>query len=626
MDATVSKGSPTEPREEGTGVLAVSAPAGGANVVAVPPRRHTERPTPNGRNGHNGDALHADSFDRWLHSNLARFSRAISPAALLLAYVDWIAHLGLSPAKQAELARKAWRKAYRLALYLPRSLDKDAPWCIEPLEQDRRFSHPDWRLYPFNVIAQSFLLTQQWWYNATSEIRGVAKHHEDIAVFVARQLLDIVSPSNFLASNPRAIGKTLETHGLNLYFGWQNWLAEFERIQAGRPPAGADAFRPGETVAVTPGQVVFRNRLIELIQYAPTTATVRAEPVLIVPAWIMKYYILDLSPSNSLIGHLVDRGHTVFCISWKNPDANDRDRGMEDYLRMGIGDALDAVEAICGLPGVHAVGYCLGGTLLAIAAAAMARDGDKRLSTITLLAAQTDFSEPGELGLFIEESQMMFLEDIMFDRGYLSAGEMSGAFQLLRSNDLFWSRAVHQYLMGETSPMTDMMAWNADTTRMPYRMHAQYLRRLFLNNDLALGRYRVTGKPVALSDVRVPMFVVGTESDHVAPWRSVYKIHLLADGEITFALTTGGHNMGIVSPPGTPKRAYRILTHSADGKYIDADSYLAQASRREGSWWSAWFEWLDLHSTGEEAPPRIGAPSKGYPPIEPAPGGYVLQA
>ena len=623
MDATVSNGSPAKsPDDRVVPAPTAQSKSAPGRIVPLPARRAVETSSANGRNG---DVLHADSFDRWLHSNLSRFTRAISPAALLLAYVDWIAHLGLSPAKQAELARKAWRKAYRLALYLPRSFDKDAPWCIEPLAQDRRFSHPDWRAFPFNVIAQSFLLQQQWWYNATSEIRGVSKHHEDIAVFVARQLLDIVSPSNFLWTNPQALGKTFESRGLNLWFGWQNWLAEFERIQAGRPPPGVDDFRPGETVALTPGHVVFRNRLIELIQYEPTTQTVRAEPLLIVPAWIMKYYILDLSPSNSLIRHLVDRGHTVFCISWKNPDANDRDRGMEDYLRMGIGDALDAVEAICGLPGVHAVGYCLGGTLLAVAAAAMARDGDTRLASITMLAAQTDFSEPGELGLFIEESQMMFLEDIMFDRGYLSAGEMSGAFQLLRSNDLFWSRAVHQYLMGEPSPMTDMMAWNADTTRMPYRMHAQYLRRLFLNNDLALGRYRVTGKPVALADVHAPMFVVGTESDHVAPWRSVYKIHLLASGEITFALTTGGHNMGIVSPPGTPKRGYRLLTHSHEGRYIDADTYLAQAARHEGSWWTAWFAWLDAHSSGAEAPPRMGAPTKGYPPIEPAPGSYVMQ-
>jgi polyhydroxyalkanoate synthase len=619
MDATVSTSLQDKPRGSAP-VKSLPAPS---TALAAGPRRQAQR-LPS--NGHNGDTLHADSFDRWLHSNLARFTRAISPAALLLAYVDWIAHLGLSPAKQAELARKAWRKAYRLALYLPRSLDKEAPWCIEPLEQDRRFSHPGWRLFPFNVVAQSFLLQQQWWYNATSEIRGVSKHHEDIAVFIARQLLDIVSPSNFLWTNPQVLAKTLEAGGLNLYFGWQNWLADFERMQAGRAPAGVEAFRPGENVATTPGQVVFRNRLMEVIQYAPATPTVRAEPVLIVPAWIMKYYILDLSPSNSLVRYLVEHGHTVFCISWKNPDAGDRDRGMEDYLRMGVGDALETVNAICGKQRIHAVGYCLGGTLLAIAAAALARDGDDRLASITMLAAQTDFGEPGELGLFIEESQMMFLEDIMFDRGYLSAGEMSGAFQLLRSNDLFWSRLVYQYLMGEAAPMTDMMAWNADTTRMPYRMHAQYLRRLFLNNDLALGRYRVSGRPVALGDIRAPMFVVGTESDHVAPWRSVYKIHLLTNGEVTFTLVTGGHNMGIVSPPGTPRRSYRVLTRAYDGKYIDADSYLAQATRHEGSWWTAWQGWLAARSTAEIEPPPMGAAGKGYPVIEPAPGSYVLQA
>jgi polyhydroxyalkanoate synthase len=572
----------------------------------------------------NGDNLHADSFDRWLHSNLARYSQAISPAALLLAYVDWISHLALSPAKQTELARKAWRKLYRLALYLPRSMSREAPPCIEPLEQDRRFSHAAWKQFPFNVISQSFLLTQQWWYNATSEVRGVSRRHEDIAVFVARQLLDIVSPANFPTTNPEVLAKTIETRGLNLYFGWLNWVADFERQQAGRPPAGIEAFRPGETVAITPGRVVFRNRLIEVIQYAPATDKVRAEPVLIVPAWIMKYYILDLSPDNSLIRYLVQHGHTVFCISWKNPDAGDRDRGMEDYLRMGVGDALDAVNAIVPDEKVHAVGYCLGGTLLAIAAAALARDNDPRLASVTLLAAQTDFSEPGELGLFIEESQLMFLEDMMFDRGYLSAEQMSGAFQLLRSNDLVWSRMVHEYLMGEPTPMTDMMAWNADTTRMPYRMHAQYLRRLFLNNDLAVGRYRVGGRPVAVSDIRVPMFVVGTATDHVAPWRSVYKIHLLTGTEITFVLTTGGHNMGIVSEPGHAGRSYQMMMRPADGKYYDADGYGAQAPRKTGSWWPEWQQWLAARCEREVAPPAMGNAARGYPAMDAAPGSYVL--
>ena len=590
------------------------------NVVALPLKTRGAEPpmTPA-----TAPPVYGDGFDRWLHSVMGRFTGAVSPAALMLAYVDWVAHLQLSPVKQAELARKALRKLYRLALYAPRSLQMDTPWCIDPLPQDRRFRHPDWKLFPFNLYAQSFLLTQQWWHNATSEIRGVSKHHEDIAEFMARQLLDIVAPSNFPATNPEILRKTMESAGLNLLFGTMNWIDDYERKEAGRPPAGAEKFRPGESVAITPGTVVFRNRLMELIQYSPTTSTVFAEPVLIVPAWIMKYYILDLSPSNSLIKYLVDQGHTVFCISWKNPDAADRDRGMGDYLRMGVQDALDAVAAIAPNRKIHSVGYCLGGTLLAIAAAALARDNDPRVATVSLLAAQTDFTEPGELGLFIEESQLMFLEDMMFDRGYLSADQMSGAFQLIRSNDLVWSRIVREYMLGERVPLNDMMAWNADTTRMPYKMHSQYLRRLFLDNDFAEGRYRVGGRPVAVSNIRWPMFCVGTLSDHVAPWRSVYKIHLLTGAEITFVLTTGGHNAGIVSEPGHPGRSYQVMTRPAEGTYLDADAYAAQAPHKDGSWWPEWQRWLATRSGARAAPPAIGAPAKGYAPIEPAPGSYV---
>jgi polyhydroxyalkanoate synthase len=591
------------------------------NVVALPLKQRSGEPA---MPAVLAQPIRADGFDRWLHSLIGRYTGAVSPAALLLAYVDWVSHLQLSPARQAELARKAWRKLYRLLVYAPRSLQPDAPWCIEPLPQDRRFRHRDWKIYPFNLWAQTFLLTQQWWHNATSDIRGMSKHHEDIVEFMARQILDIIAPSNFPLTNPEVLAKTVETGGFNMLFGAMNLIDDFERKQAGRPPAGSEKFRPGETVAVTPGTVVFRNRLIELIQYSPTTSDVYAEPVLIVPAWIMKYYILDLSPNNSLIKYLVEQGHTVFCISWKNPDEGDRDRGMGDYLRMGVMDALDAVTTIMPERKMHAVGYCLGGTLLTIAAAALARDGDDRLSTVTLLAAQADFTEPGELALFIEESQMMFLEDIMFDRGYLSAEQMAGAFQLIRSNDLVWSRILREYIMGERAPMTDMMAWNADTTRMPYRMHTQYLRRLFLDNDLAEGRYRVGGKPIAVSNIRVPMFCVGTVSDHVAPWRSVYKIHLLTGAEVTFALTTGGHNAGIVSEPGHAGRSYQVMTRRIEGTYLDPEAYVAQAPNKAGSWWPEWQQWLVAHSGERVAPPPIGAPRQGYSPLDAAPGTYVL--
>jgi polyhydroxyalkanoate synthase len=378
-------------------------------------------------------------------------------------------------------------------------------------------------------------------------------------------------------------------------------------------------------VAITPGKVVLRNRLIELIQYAPATAKVRPEPVLIVPAWIEKYYILDLSPVNSLVKYLTTQGHTVFMISWKNPGPEDRDLALEDYRQLGVMAALDAVGAIVPGRNVHGVGYCIGGTMLAIAAAAMARDGDKRLASTSFFAAQTDFTEAGELMLFIDESQLAFLEDVMWEQGFLDSRQMAGAFQLLRSNDLVWSRGMRNYLLGEREPITDLMAWNADATRMPYRMHTDYLRGMFLQNDLAEGRFVAGGRPIALKDIDTPMFAVGTERDHVAPWHSVYKLHLLADTEVTFVLTSGGHNAGIVSEPGHPGRHYRLATRRSDQAYVDPDVWEADTPVREGSWWSAWSAWLAQHSGTPVPPPPMGAVGAGFAPVGDAPGTYVLQ-
>jgi len=567
----------------------------------------------------------ADRLDTQAHAQLARASSGLSPASALLAWQDWAVHLATSPGKQIALAQLAATQAQALGQYMRERLQA-APHqeqvLVEPPAQDRRFVDPAWRKWPFCLWQQSFLLTQQWWDAATHGVRGVDPHHENMVAFWARQYLDVFSPGNQLPTNPLVLHRTAEELGANLVRGAQHLAEDLRQAAAGT--AQETGFTVGRDVAVTPGQVVLRNRVMELIQYAPATATVHPEPVLLVPAWIMKYYILDLSPQNSLVKYLVDQGHTVFCISWKNPGEAERDLGMDDYLRDGFHAALDAVNAIVPKRKVHATGYCLGGTLLAIAAAAMARDGDTRLASTSYFAAQTDFSEPGELALFIDESQVSMLEAQMAKTGYLKASQMAGAFQMLRSYDLLWSRLVNDYLLGERSGFNDLMAWNADATRMPATMHSQYLRRLFLNDDLSEGRYPVGGRPVSLGSLTLPTFMVGTATDHVAPWRSVHKLHFLSPAEITFVLTSGGHNAGIVNPPvPTSKRHYQGLTREAGGTYLAPDDWLAAAPTVEGSWWPAWQEWLKARSGKPVAPPHMGA--RGYKALADAPGEYVLE-
>ncbi len=571
----------------------------------------------------------SDVIDRSLHAAVSRMTAGLSPAALAEAYFDWATHLAAAPGKQAQLVDKGVRKSMRFANFLMKcafaAQNNANAACIDPLPQDKRFAAAAWTTWPFNVFSQAFLLQQQWWHNATTGVRGVTAQHERMVEFAARQILDMYSPANFVGTNPEVLQRTMEQRGANLVRGFQNLLEDWERAVAGKKPVGADAFLPGKNVAASKGKVIFRNRLIELIQYEPTTDTVRPEPILIVPAWIMKYYILDLSPHNSLVRYLTDQGFTVFMISWKNPTPEDRDLSMEDYRTLGIMAGVDAVSAIVPNHKIHGVGYCLGGTLLSIAASAMARDGDDRLRSLTLLAAQTDFTEAGELMLFINESQLSFLEDTMWEQGFLDTRQMAGAFQLLRSNDLIWSRMVHDYMMGEREPMNDLMAWNADATRMPYRMHSEYLRHLFLDNDLAEGRFFAGGQPVALTDIRAPILAVGTQRDHVAPWKSVFKIHLLTDVEVTFLLVSGGHNAGIVSEPGRNGRSYQIASKAADERYIDPIAWAARSPAYSGSWWPALTDWLTARSGTPVPPPLMGNTARGYGPIADAPGRFVHQ-
>ena len=564
-------------------------------------------------------------LDRATHAALGRLTGGLSPIALSLAYADWAQHLAYSPDKQMDLMLKAQRAwSQYLGYCISSCLEPACRLCISPLPQDKRFKADAWHRWPYLQIHQGFLLTQQWWQDATTNITGVSKHHEDVVSFVARQLLDTVSPANFPATNPEVFDEGIATVGQNFMMGAAHLMEDLQRHMSGKPPVGRESYVIGRDVATTPGEVVIRNDLIELIQYAPVTESVHPEPVLIVPAWIMKYYILDLSPENSLVRYLVANGHTVFMVSWKNPGVADQNLGMEDYRRLGVMTAVDAVSAT--LPGqhIHGVGYCLGGTLLSIAAAAMARDDDNRLATLTLLAAQTDFAEAGELMLFIDEAQVGFLENIMAEQGYLDTRQMAGAFQLLRSNDLIWSALVQTYLMGKRRPMIDLMAWNADATRMPARMHSEYLRHMFLNNDLADDRYCVNGQPISLRDIRHPIFAVSTLSDHVAPWRSVYKIHARTKSDVTFVLSNGGHNAGIVNPPGNAKRFHQIATHKDLATYVDPDLWQEHAVHHDGSWWPCWQSWLAEHSGEPATPPGMGAGQAGIETLCPAPGKYVL--
>lgn len=567
-------------------------------------------------------ALGLENADRVLHAAEARLTHGISPAALLAAHMDWLVHLLNAPGKQAALAYRAWQAGMRLGLYAGHRLQGQE--AVPPVRADRRFADPQWQSLPYDLYTQAFMLAENWWHAATTGLRGVTAQHERQVAFVARQLLDIASPANFPWTNPEVVRRTLDENGRNLIRGFMYWLEDQEALGTGADRRNG-RYLVGRDVAVTPGDVVYRNDLMELIQYRPATAQVQAEPVLIVPAWIMKYYILDLSPGNSLVRYLVAQGHTVFAISWKNPTEAQRHQGLDDYRHKGVMAALDAIAAIVPGRRVHACGYCLGGTILTIAAAHMAREGDQRLASMTLLAAQTDFSEAGELMLFIDESQLAYLEDLMWDQGYLDTKQMAGAFQLLRANDLVWSRLVRQYLLGERDEPTDLMAWNADGTRMPARMHSEYLKSLFLENRLSRGRYAIDGRPVVITDIRVPIFALGTEQDHIAPWQSVYKIRLLSDTDVTFVLASGGHNAGIVSEPGHPRRHYRIMTMAAADSYIAPDMWAAQAPLHDGSWWPAWRAWLAAAGGPSVAPPAQGAAASGFPVLAAAPGSYVLE-
>ncbi len=539
------------------------------------------------------------------------------------AWLDWLATLGRSPEQQAQLMQSAAHKWQDTWNFATQALG-GAP--LAPSKTDRQFANEAWSQWPFNVYAHAYGNMVGWWNEALSLKQQLPADSAQRLDFSARQMLAASSPANFLHTNPELLKQTHEEQGANLIRGTVHWLEDMRRMLERTPAPGTEKFRVGEAVAVTPGKVVFRNELMELIQYSAQTTSVFAEPVLITPAWIMKYYILDLSPHNSLVRYLVEQGHTVFMISWKNPTAADATLGMDDYVRLGFDAALDAVTRIVPDRKVHSVGYCIGGTLLSIAAAEQMRRGDTRIASVTLFAAQTDFSEAGELSVFITPGQLAALDQKMKQAGVLTSEEMGMSFALLRSADLVWAPSVNTYLRGRRESLNDLMAWNADGTRMPCRMHSEYLSRLYLNNELARGQFPLAGETIDLGRIQAPMFVVGTQTDHVAPWRSVYKVRSLTNSDdYTFLLTSGGHNAGIVSDLGHAGRSYQVATKSNGDQYLDPDGWAATAPRKQGSWWPEWVSWLKQRSSPLGQLPQLGATAKGLPPLGDAPGSYVFQ-
>jgi polyhydroxyalkanoate synthase subunit PhaC len=491
-----------------------------------------------------------------------------------------------------------------------------------PRKGDNRFSHEDWKNhFLFDYVKQSYLIAARHIHQAVSEVENLPDDERKKVDFFTRQYIDALSPSNFALTNPEVVRETLNSGGENLLRGLNNLLGDIERGhgQLQISMTDAKAFTLGKNVATTPGKVVFQNELMQLIQYQPSTQEVYKRPLLIIPPWINKYYILDLRESNSFIKWAVDQGHTVFVISWVNPGKEYAGKTFEDYLHQGPNDALDAVERATGEKQVNVIGYCLGGTLLGAALAQMAEKKDKRFASATFFVSLLDFSIPGELGVFIDEKQVENLERRMNERGYLEGSEMAGTFNMLRSNDLIWSFVVNNYLMGKDPFPFDLLYWNSDSTRMPAKMHSFYLRNMYLANKLKdPGGISLDGVPIDLRKIKIPAYFISTAEDHIAPWKSVYKGARILSGKVRFVLGGSGHIAGIVNPPAAKKYCYWINPEFPE----KAEEWLKAAARHEGSWWTDWQAWMDENSGGEKVAARTPGDGK-LRVIEDAPGAYV---
>jgi polyhydroxyalkanoate synthase len=492
---------------------------------------------------------------------------------------------------------------------------------IEPAPGDNRWKHPAWRDNAlFDALKQGYLLATQAVLDGIDRAPDVDLETKTRVKFFAKQFCDAMSPTNFGFLNPAVIEETINTGGRNLQKGVQNMLDDL-RDNAGRPAlVDKSAFTVGQNVATTAGAVVFRNELIELIQYQPTTETVYARPLLIVPPWINKFYILDLQPKNSLIKFALDNGIAVFVVSWRNPDAAQGHLDFSDYLELGPLAAGDAVRRITRAASINQIGYCIGGTLTSMELAYLAKTDPSVVNAVTFFAALTDFEEAGDLKNFLGPEAVAYVEKRMGDSGVLSASDMADTFNMLRANDLIWNVAVNRYLLGKDAPAFDLLYWNSDATRMPAAMHAYYLNNMYVRNALAQGKLEYKGTPIDLHAVRNDTYVVASIEDHIAPWRSVYKMTQMFSGDTQFRLGHSGHIAGIINPPGSGKGNY----WAGKANPPSADDWFVAAEKRAGSWWSDWIGWLQQRS-GERVPAPATLGSKKLPPLAPAPGTYVLE-
>ena len=538
------------------------------------------------------------------------------------AFLEMTTRLMANPARLVQAQLGFWHDYLTLWQNTARRMMGDDPTpVIDEDQKDRRFKDEAWREHEvFDFIRQSYLLSARYFRHVVEGTEGLQPKTAQKVDFYTRQFVDAMSPTNFLMTNPEVLRRTAETGGENLLRGLSNLLGDLERGRGQLKIRMTDdtKFKVGENIAVTPGKVVFQNDLMQLIQYAPTTEKVLKRPLLIIPPWINKFYILDLRPKNSFIRWAVEQGHTVFVISWVNPDSKLAEKGFEDYMREGPYAALDAIESATGEKGANVIGYCLGGTLLASTLAHMAAKKDARVKSATFFTTMVDFEEAGELGVFIDEEQLAALEEKMSKRGFLEGQEMATTFNMLRANDLIWSFVVNNYLMGQEPFPFDLLYWNDDSTRMPAKMHSFYLRRMYQQNDLVKpGEIELDGVKLDLRKIKVPAYILSTREDHIAPWTSTYRATQIYKGPTRFVLAASGHIAGVANPPDAGKYSHWVNEDLPQ----DAEAWFKGATELAGSWWPDWHRWVSGLDKAM-VPARIPGEG-GLPAIEDAPGSYV---